>query len=251
MFLLEASSLSQLGTCGACHGFHSKSLAFLAESPISLQMTEQTPQPGAQGRACGLPSNTAPQTPKGPEQTALSGDQEKLPSSQRLGLCSWSLASPPLDCVLCLNPSTFPSSCAIRFSRPWLRSDVLIIARTPVQCKMFTRRPSVQSPATGRQKSRQVGRNEPTNQQTNKHPMHAGRSVGLDNSSYCPLTQMEGDTSPPGLFTHCFLCLETSSFLFQPPTPIWVSGLSQEDILSRETFWMPLSPPQVTGPFMV
>lgn len=182
MFLLEASSLSQLGTCGACHGFHSKSLAFLAESPISLQMTEQTPQPGAQGRACGLPSNTAaPQTPKGPEQTALSGDQEKLPSSQRLGLCSWSFASPPLGCVLCLNPSTFPSSCAVRFSRPWLRSDVLITARSPVQCKMFTRRPSVQSPATGRQKSRQVGRNEPTNQQTSKHLMQAGRSVGPDN----------------------------------------------------------------------
>lgn len=144
MFLLEASSLNQFCTRGACRGFHSKSLAFLAESPISLKMTEQTPQPGAQGRACGLPSHTAvSQTPKGPEQTALSGDPEKPPASQLLGFCSWNVTAPALGCVLCLNLSTIPASCAVRFAIPQLRSEVFTAAGTSVQCKMFTRRPSV------------------------------------------------------------------------------------------------------------
>lgn len=81
----------------------------LAESPISLQMTEQTPQPGAQG--CGLPSITATLRL---DQTALSGDTKKLPASQFLGFCGWSFMSTALCCGLCLNPSTIPASRAVR-----------------------------------------------------------------------------------------------------------------------------------------
>lgn len=139
LFLQEAPSLSQFCTSEACHGFHCKSLALGAESPISLQMTEQTPQPSAQGGVYDLPSIAVPSQTRLPCHTKAS--RQPTPRILQLELCVscsalWLQAH-------CLNPSTTPASCAIRSSTLQLRFKVIITDVNIAQCRIHNRRPIV------------------------------------------------------------------------------------------------------------